>query len=423
MELLFGSVILKEMFHYNFYNRLLDFVNRKKYNSKDFNYNWYENYMLNELSVDELKISIRNIFSYNKPSENMYYVPIEIEDIPRGKMFKWVAYNLYFKSMWQLSHEQQNHASEVLIKLEEKLNIQFKDVNDPSIYFLKFGNNKIECSYRPSIICSYLDLMKDACYMALYLMNFDKYKVKGTNITYFHYYNKENTKTVMFIHGLGFGIEPYLYYILRLRRKYNLIVPILPNISNMEYMRSTTKITYEKLFPEYDTWRNIMKHILIKHNIEKINFIGHSFGTIILSSLLQNDMIKNRTDKTVYMEPVCFIDKAYKIYRYINDPQEGNYGMISKIFNKFIYDDIYLRYVTQRFLLGPEFWVHDYNDMSNNSFVIVSEKDQVVPSEDIYEKMKKYNIKCMYLKESYHADMFMSNKYCDVFDQIDGFIS
>ena len=92
MELLFGSIILKEMFRYNYYKRLLDFVNMKKYYNRDIkNSEWYENYMLRELSVDELKISIRNVFSYDRPSPNMYYTPIEIEDIPRAKMFKWVS--------------------------------------------------------------------------------------------------------------------------------------------------------------------------------------------------------------------------------------------------------------------------------------------------------------------------------------------
>lgn len=423
MELLFGSIVVKEMVQYQFYKKTLDFVNKKKYSETEIKSEWYENYILNEVTSDELRIWIRNVFSYNKKIDSVYYIPIELENIPRNKMLKWTSYNLYYKSLWQLSKDQLAYASDILQKIEEKINVKFFDISDPSIYFLKFGNNKIECECRPAIISDGLDMLKNICYFSLYLLDFDKYKIKDSNLVYFHYYKPENIKTVLFIHGLGFGIEPYLYYILRLKEKQmNLIVLVLPNISNMEYKKSMKEITYDNLFPEYSTWRKIMKHILIKHNINKINLIAHSFGTIIAGLLLKDQWLQSRIDKKILIEPVCFIDKSYKSYRYINEPQEGNYGMISRIFNSFIYKDIYLRYVTQRFLYGPEFWIHDYDTLSKNTLVVVSEKDQVVPSDEIYERMKKHNIDCMYIKGAYHSDMFMSSEFDSVFDQIDKFI-
>lgn len=423
MELLFGTLVLKEMLHYKFFNKLSSFVQRKKYSGALVtDISWYENYILNELTVDELKIWIRNVFSYNNPSGKSYYVPIEIENIPRNKMIKWVSYNLYYKSLWQLTVEELDYSSNVLQKIETKIDIKFFDISEPNIYFLKFGNNKVECTYRPSIVCSILELLKDTCYFSLYMFDFDKYKIKNTNIVYFHYYNPKNTKTIIFIHGFGFGIEPYLYYILRLKKQYNLIVPILPNISNMEYARTMKEITYDNLFPEYNTWRKAFRSIMIKHNIEKCSIIAHSFGTIITSLILKDNWINQRIDRKVLIEPVCFIDKSYKIYRYINEPQEGNYGVISKVFNEFIYKDVFLRYATQRFLYGPEFWITDYDSLSNNTLIVVSEQDQVVPSDEIYNKMRKHNIECIYVKGAYHADMFMSDEFESVFDHVDNFI-
>ena len=422
MELVFGSIVINELTQYQFYNKVLNFINKKKYSEAIIESEWYENYILNELSSDELKMWIRNVFSYNKTSTDTYYIPIELENIPRNKILKWVSYNLYYKSLWQLSHEHLNHASDVLQKIEEKLNVKFFDISDPSIYFLKFGNNKIECEYRPVILNNTLGMMKHICYFSLYLFNFDKYTIKNNDLVYFHYHKPENKKTVLFIHGLGFGIEPYLYYILRMKEKMNLIVLVLPNISNMEYKKSMKKITYDNLFPEYDTWRKIMKHILIKHNINKISLIAHSFGTAIAGLLFKDPWLYNKIERKVLIEPVCFIDKSYKIYRYINEPQEGNYGLISQIFNSIVYKDIYLRYVTQRFLYGPEFWIHNYDILSKNTLVVVSEKDLVVPSDEIYERMKKHNIECMYIRGAHHADMFMSSEFDSVFDQIDEFI-
>ena len=424
MELIVGTFLLKEIFHYNFYKKLLTFVEKKTYHNIESDSEWYENYILNELSADELKINIRNVFSYNNNKiTDVYYIPIELNDIPRNKMFKWVSYSIYHKSLWQLSQEQLNQVSIVLDKIEKKVNITFEDKLNQNVYFLKFGNNRVECDYRPAIICSCLDLLKDACYASLYLKNFNKYKVENTDIVYFYYHHKDHKKTVFFLHGIGLGIEPYLYYILRLRTKFNLIVLVLPNLSNMEYRRSMRIISHEKIFPSYETWRNVIKHIIIKHNMNKINFIAHSFGTIMLGLLLKNEFIQSRTERKVFIEPVCFIDRAYKTYRYINDPQNNDYGIIGILFNAFIYKDIYLKYITQRFLYGPEFWVHDYDSLSHDSLVIVSEKDQIVPSDEVYERMKKHNIQCMYIKGAYHADMFMSSKYDDAFDKIDEWLS
>lgn len=422
MEIICGSLMLGELFNFKFYKQLKDFVEKKKYSDTEVDHEWYENYILNELTSDELKMWIRNVFSYNKPAEKNYYYPIELEDIPHKKMIKWASYNLYFKSLWQLSEDQLNHSEHVLSKIEEKLNVKFSTKDDPTIYFLKFGNNKIESSYRPLVLCYTLYWLKDICYFSLRLHGFDFHKIKNSNIVYFQYNNSENRETIIFIHGFGFGIEPYLYYILRLRRKFNLIVLILPNISNMEYCTYMKNINYDKIFPEYCTWRKHIKNIMIKNNISKINFIAHSFGTVILGLLLKDEWILNKTNKKVLMEPVCFVDKSYKIYRYINEPKEGNYNTISKIFNEFVYKDLYLRYVTQRFLYGPEFWIRDYNKLTENSLIVLSEKDQVVPTDEIYEKMKKYNVECIYIKGAYHADMFMTNEYDKTFDYIDNFI-
>lgn len=425
MELFAGGFMLKEMKNFRFYNRLLKFVNNKKYQPKSFkvNSNYYSTYILNELTDNQLKIWIRNVFSYDIKCNDKYYVPIQLEDIPRKKMLKWTCYNIYFKSMWQLTKGQILKGERVLQKIEDKLCTKFSENDNPLIYFLKFGNNKIECTYRPLCLINLFNGLRDICYLSLILLNFKRYKLKEENIVYYHYYNKNNRKTVVFIHGFGFGIEPYLYYILRLKKNYNLIVFVLPNISNMEYDTNIYHITHNSIFPEYDTWRDVMRQIIIKHNLNSINFIAHSFGTVILSLFLKDPIIKSKIDKKVFIEPVCFIDKSYKIYRYINEPQLGSYGYISKVFNLIIYKDIYLRYISQRFIYGPEFWITDYQELNGNSLVILSEKDQVVPTDELYEKMIKNNIEVICLKDGYHADMFMSSKYDSVFDKINEFIN
>lgn len=425
-ETIFGLLAIKELFHYYDFKKLEKFVSLKKYHhNPTVDSQWYENYMLT-LTPQELQVWLKNSINKNVPSHDSYYHPLELYEIPRKKVIKWVAYHIYYQSMWQLSKNQIDHAESILVQLESKLQIKFPDTENSSIYFLKFGNNLIESEYRPRILITFLDVLKQICYLALYLLNFDKWTYRG-NLIYFTYSSPENEgRWTIFVHGLGFGIQPYLYYILRLRKKTNLVILILPNISNMEYSTSFGDLAYDKIFPEYATWRSMIKFITLKHNIDKFNLIGHSFGTIILSLLLQDPWIVNKTKKKVLVEPVCFYEKSWKIYRYINEPQSGSYNFIASIFNFVIYKNIFLRYVTQRFLYGPEFWFHDkptdYQKLTGSTLIILSEMDQVVPSQDLLEIFKRHNVDYIYLNNAYHSDMFMSDEHSQILDYMDDFL-
>ena len=421
--LAFGSVVLNELINYKSYKELEDKAKEKRYYNIHVNTHWFEKYLLVDMSPDELKSYIRSMFNYNTTqgtTQGTYYAPMELENIPRDKMLKWTSYNLYYKSMWQLKKEQIEYAANILFKIEEKIKTIFKDIDNDSIYFLKFGNNKMEPTYRPKFVSSSLSIIKDVCYYTLGVFGFTVNKLSEFGFKYFHYKHNTSKKNVMFIHGFGFGIAPYMTYLLHLRKKYNVFVIILPNLSNMEYNNYNMHMHNPKsIFPDYDMWRNDIKKLIIRHNISSLDVIAHSFGTIIFSILLNDPWIFAKVDKKIFIEPVCFIIKSYKIFRYMNEPKEGDYGFTAKVFNELIYKDIYLRYVTQRFMYGPEFWQLDYAKLKNSSLVILSEKDQVVPTDELYEKLSGNSIKCVYVNEAAHADLFMSDKYNGVFDLID----
>ena len=92
---------------------------------------------------------------------------------------------------------------------------------------------------------------------------------------------------------------------------------------------------------------------------------------------------------------------------------------IDNIFNEVIYKDVYVRYTTQRFLFGPDFWIYEYDKMGKyDNLIILSEKDKMVPSLELYNRFVKNNILCMVVNDAYHAEIFTSDKYIDVLDKI-----
>ncbi len=259
--------------------------------------------------------------------------------------------------------------------------------------------------------------MKNVAYMILNSYGFKKYKTKYSNIVYFCYKDDKNKETTMFIHGLGFGITPYLSHILALRENTNLIVPVLPNISNMEYNTNFKSFEDEDLFPNYKNWRKDVKRLIHDHEITELNVIAHSFGTIILGLLLKDKFLDSVIKKRIFVDPVCFMEDCYKIYRYINEPDFGKESVVNDVFNTIIYRDVYLRYVSQRFLFGPEYWITDYDNLSNhNNLVILSFNDQMLPIITLYNKMLKHKIPCLLIDRAYHADIFMTDEFKVVVD-------
>lgn len=402
-----------EYINYIYHHSLLKFIQRRKYyDGSHISPKWMKNYFLNELSKNDLIKWINNTISYNYSIENKYYTPVPINEIPKKRMLKWVSYNLYYKSLWQLDDNELTYSKKILKSIENKLEIKFKKEDNKDIYFLKFGNNQIDCEYRPLVVYGCLKIAKWIAYSIMRSYGFKKYETTNSNIVYFYYKHKKSKSTTIFLHGLGIGIIPYLSFIKKLTQDSSVIVPIIPNISNLEFTGWSKVPDHESLFPSYKSWRNDFKDVMIKHDIKKVNIVGHSFGTIVMGILLNDDWINKRVDKRVFIEPVCFIDECYRIYRYINEPFDWHGGLVTKVFNYLVYNDIYVRYVSQRYLYGPEFWILNYKSMENDkNLIILSDNDQLVPSKSIYNNLSEKNISCVMLEDSYHSDVFLQNKY------------
>lgn len=415
-----------ELIGYIYHIKVLNFAKHKRYFDTDVDSKWIENFILKELSPEELTVWISNSISYNCSEEDhKYYNEVPLKQVPKNKMIKWTCYYLFFKSMWQLTEEQISHGRSVLQQIEQKIRIQFPDTFDPNVYFLKFGGNRLECKYRPLTVYFILSLVKHVTYINLRMSGFECLTTERSGMTYMYYKNPDplNTKTVMFIHGLGLGITPYLSYLKELTELGSVIAPILPNLSNMEHHGIFSKLDKDSFFPSYETIRYDFKMMLEYHDIDKVDIVSHSFGTIVLGILMKDSELASKIDKKVFVDPVCFIDRSFKILRYINEPGDTQDGVVNSVFNLLVYNDIYVRYIAQRFLYGPEFWILDYEKLNNNkSLLVLSHKDSMVPSESIHNRCKKHGVQSFIVNDANHADIFLVDEFRGVWNMIKSFI-
>jgi len=350
-----------------------------------------KHYLLNTINSKEL---IRWIEKTTKS---------KLVEIKRDNMLYWTSYFIYFEKYCKLNHKQRHNVKKTLNDIEYKINNKFAK-GCSNINFFKFGLTPMNYSYRPLIIDFIFITLKNIIFYILECFNFHQYEYNG--ITYLYYNNNHKTTTVLF-HGFGFGFVPYLRYIFKLKKHTNLIIPVLPNISNMVWYNSYSLITKGKLFPSYQTFRKFLLHLSKHHQINKFNTIAHSFGTIILGIILNCPKVDKIINKRVLLEPACFIDRNYKAYNYMENPSETR-SLFSKIVNYLIYNDIYVNYVIRRYLFGPEYWLYCDDIKKDRTLIIVSDCDKLIPSNYIYKKYSEKGVKCVLNQCSNHADMLFN---------------
>jgi hypothetical protein len=415
---IFAVWILIEIFNYIYYYFLYNFVAKKKYfytSSNDAI--WMSEYIIDQTSKTELKEVIKHTFS-----SKIKNTVVHLEDIKLDNMKKWAVYMLYAKSMWQITSSQYNKAKELVKTIEKKIDYTFDNGKNSSIYMLRFGNNNIRTKWKPAIYYASIYIIKWSLYMILKWQGYKCFRSEKSGVLYFYKQNKSATWN-LFLHGFGLGVIPYKRIIDKISKGQNIIFPILPNISNLEFHSYFDILNYNVLFPDYKLWRDDFQMLIKKFDIKSLNIIGHSFGTILVSIAMKDINIKSYINKIVMLEPVCFIDGCYKIYRYINDPYDGKNKLLSAVLDYILYQDIYTRYVTQRFMYGPEFWIKDSRYLKKfKHIILLSEKDQIVPSNKLSTTFDKGGINYYIVKDSYHGDLILLSSHKKHIDKIIRFL-
>lgn len=408
-----------EIMHYIYYLFVHYFISKKKYyeqkDDKKITHYWMKNYIINTLTKKELKDLIEDAFvNKNYGAKTI----VSLDQIKYENMLKWTSHIIFIKSMWQLTREQYIYAKEILYKIELKLGVTFSVGKNSDLYVLRFGNNKIKASWKPFIYYLISRLIKYSVYMYLYMKGYRCIRSKLSGVAYFIKQNPKHSKYTFFIHGFGFGVVPNMKLIDSLSQNSNVIFPILPNISNIEFHSYFDKMTYNTLFPEYNLWIQDFEMLIDTFKIKKCDMVGHSFGTIILNMLKKHHAFKSCINKTVYIDPVCFLDGIYKMYRYINNPFDKRSVTFSYFLDYFVYHDIYIRYITHRFIYGPEYWIKDYNEINKDNLIVISENDQLVPIEILKNKLDQNGIKYIYVPKAQHADILLYRKYIKYINEI-----
>lgn len=142
-------------------------------------------------------------------------------------------------------------------------------------------------------------------------------------ITYWHRPHTSKTRLpILFIHGIGVGLYPYIPFLRELNQSSDPDGQI--GIIAIEILPISSRITTPVLRPEEMT--STISTILARHGWDRVVLASHSYGSVVSAHLLRDPVMSPRIGPALLVDPVCFLlhlpDVAYNfVYR---KPQRAN---------------------------------------------------------------------------------------------------
>ena len=141
------------------------------------------------------------------------------------------------------------------------------------------------------------------------------HKTPTKTLSYWHrQHSSKERLPVLFIHGIGIGLYPYVNFLSHINtkdEKYNEDDQI--GIIAIEIMPISFRITNTAL--ERKPMCDEILSILLKHGWEKVILVSHSYGSVIATHLLKDGTASEFIGPTLFIDPVSFLlhvpDVAY----------------------------------------------------------------------------------------------------------------
>jgi hypothetical protein len=286
-------------------------------------------------------------------------------------------------------------------------------INDKK--YIKMTNN-LNTYYKPLFIILLIKLIKkytdilfqNKKYIKTHDMNGLTYYTKISDIS--NTSNTYNKKTLIFVHGIGFGLTTYINFIdildrLEIRKKHdNIILIELPNISYGKYIEDFPKTS--------EIITSIKKHFVDFYwNNNSYDMIGHSYGTIIVSKLVSDVDISNKTNKIVLLDPICFpysIDNIHNVFADLKINFDKNGSIKKNIYrllkHYLIFNDIETQILAKRIVTIDDF-IFPKSLLNNSTSVFIPENDIFINIEKTIEMLSNTNSFYVVWPNMNHSDI------------------
>jgi len=186
---------------------------------------------------------------------------------------------------------------------------------------------------------------------------------------------------IVFVHGIGLGLLPYLPLIdALLNTGRPILLPEIPYVSGFRPFQSP----YGVLPPAVVC--STMTAMLASHGFLKATWMGHSYGTSWLSYMCK--FAPRTVSALLFLDPICFclhVPYLTKQFVYMR-PDPGTVSYMVRT-------DVIINWTIQRSF--PWTWVTLFTEQINvPCAVFLSENDALVPARKVQDYLKSKNVAC-----------------------------
>jgi len=328
-----------------------------------------------------------------------WFLGAPISSIKRGNMIEFLAWAFFTKYPEEMSASERGLLDDLVNQSESRLQLTFQEGYNPQTHCIRINFDPLNVWSHPFLYYAAVRTLVAATRQTLRLVGFS-YHTLGSDserISYFHcnapprlgtlivdgkQAQGQQSLPIVFLHGLGTGLSPYLRLLLRLASERELFIIELPEVSQVGVEQG----------PLPDVMAERIQGMLRSHGHEQACFIAHSYGTVVLSWVVRAK--KSIVAKAVFLDPVCFLlvqpDVAFNVlYR-----KPKNWFMTAAA--NIAFWELY----TANTLMRNFYWYHNVlwpDELPEKTVVVLSSHDDICDA---------WAVKC-YLEEHQrrHSDL------------------
>lgn len=242
---------------------------------------------------------------------------VPVHSVNRENFVEWLYWAI-FSSTVEDGEEFLSEVEEYMAEMEQPGGITLTPGYTTKIKPIRVTIDPVRTTHRPLAWYLLVGFIDTCSSLAFYSLGFKHYtsgsfihvfpprftlfsNSSPTPLSYWYRPHRSTTKSpVLFIHGIGIGLFPYIPFIRELSKEdpdLGIIVleilPICNRITRPPLNREATCIA--------------ISQILDKHDFDQVVIIAHSFGTAITSYVLQHPTLSQRVTATLLVDPITFL--------------------------------------------------------------------------------------------------------------------
>eukprot|EP00658_Telonema_sp_P-2_P066067 TRINITY_DN55180_c0_g1_i2.p1 TRINITY_DN55180_c0_g1~~TRINITY_DN55180_c0_g1_i2.p1 ORF type:complete len:343 (-),score=47.19 TRINITY_DN55180_c0_g1_i2:73-1101(-) len=292
-----------------------------------------------------------------------------MHEIRRENVKDWVGWSFWGSDTAEINEQPELDA--LTNQVAEWVEFDFLPGRNDFICPMRLTMDPVQSSHRPAIYYGVTHIcVKAVNKLAMPLLGFQQH-TSGT-LTYWHRPGATSNTPVVFCHGLGIGTLPYMRMIHKMVAVHchdrSMFCIELPHISSR----------INKTVPSAaETVHNISAMLAQHGRIKHAHFIGHSFGSVVLSWAIQ--LQPTLVARATFIDPVVFLlCKADVLYNFLHKPQDTSVGTCMRYF---VGRELFTAHSLSRHFIWHQciLWVEDLV-CPDGALVVLSGNDSIVPA-------------------------------------------